>query len=125
MDNELRRNPETGEVERKVVSYERVELAQLEAEVTNAEAQLAQINTELEADNARQAELEAGKSTQESVLSEAKSGLEAYHGVANQGSEGDESGSEGVVEQTEDEAEVAESAEVEIPVAVENPADQY
>lgn len=93
MSDELRRNPDTGDVERKVVSYERVELAQLESEVNEKQQAVDATVAELEVARQSVIDLEARLSSQEGELDESKSGLTAYHEVAAAESAGDDGGS--------------------------------
>lgn len=75
-------NPDTGEVSRQVVQYERVELGALEGDVNRTEAEYNDAvarRTQLESDLEAAREDEAAKGA---AHEEAKSGLEAYHQVA-------------------------------------------
>jgi peptidoglycan hydrolase CwlO-like protein len=121
MSIELRRNPDTGDVERKVVSYEKVELAQLEAGVNDVQVRLTANTEELTQARALVADLEGKQSSLESELSDRKSELEAYQSVV--GVTESESETEGVGSEESEGSETTES--VEVPVTVTSPADEY
>lgn len=121
MENtELKWSEEQQAVVRRVESWERVELAQVQGEVDNAQAAVEATNEELAAVEARRAELEAQKSAQESALEDAKRGLEAYNAAAPAQPESDAQPEDGSAEVPAD----GSGEAVAVPVTVET-TDEY
>lgn len=117
----LVRNPETGQPSVEVVSYEAVELSQLEGAVVEAEAALGQAQAEVERLNTELATAQENVSAKEAALSDAKSLVEQYHAlVPTEGSETPDQGAEGSSGQNENGAEVQTEGEP-VPVTVEVP----
>ncbi len=114
MENELRRNPDTGDVERKVVVWEREELSQIETEVTNQTNEVENLTSQVEAAKANVTDLETRLSAAESALASAKSRLEAYQAVAQPSETDNDAGAEVVESGVATEEEVINTTENEV-----------
>lgn len=75
-------HPETGQPVEEVVTFQGVELSQLQESVDAADAALKKTDADLSAANGRVSDLESQRDAEESALEEAKSDLEAYQELA-------------------------------------------